>query len=155
MRLDVSAVQHDMKREETVEEVEKNTEWQRRTPKRKVGDSSSFWRAMRDPAASLNTRLAVGSFFAYLIVAPQSSSTSVVRNGTNPSSTGDTADADQRDLTTVPGEQRDEAMQKGSRTRCAAPERLGSPVISISLDNRPHKCYYSPCKYYLEEPYAA
>lgn len=64
----------------------------------------------------------MGSFFAYLIVAPQSSSTSVVRNGTNPS---------------------------------AAPERLGSLVISISLDNRPLKCYYSPYKYYLEEPYAA
>ena len=77
---------------------------------------------MRDPTASLNTRLAVGSFFAYLIVAPQSSSTSVVRNGTNPS---------------------------------AAPERLGLLVISISLDNRPRKCYYSPYKYYPEEPYAA
>ena len=77
---------------------------------------------MRDPAASLNTRLAVGSFFAYLIVAPQSSSTSVVRSGTNPS---------------------------------AAPERFKLLVISTSLDNRPHKCYYSPCKYYLEEPYAA
>ena len=34
LRLGTSAVQHDMKREETVEEVEKNTEWQRRTPKR-------------------------------------------------------------------------------------------------------------------------
>ena len=45
MRLDVSAVQHDMKREETVEEVEKNTEWQRRTPKRKVGGSNPFWDA--------------------------------------------------------------------------------------------------------------
>ena len=33
MRLGVSAVQHDMKREETVEEVEKNTEWERHTPK--------------------------------------------------------------------------------------------------------------------------
>ena len=77
---------------------------------------------MRDPAASLNARLAVGSFFAYLIVAPQSSSTSVVRNGTNPS---------------------------------AAPERFESLVISISLDNRPHECYYSPYKYHLEEPYAA
>lgn len=33
LRLGVSAVRHDMKREETVEEVEKNTEWQRRTPK--------------------------------------------------------------------------------------------------------------------------
>ncbi len=36
MRLGVSAVQHDMKREETVEEVEKNTEWQRRTPKNRI-----------------------------------------------------------------------------------------------------------------------
>ena len=40
MRLGVSAVQHDMKREETVEEVEKNTEWQRRTPKRKAARSN-------------------------------------------------------------------------------------------------------------------
>ena len=32
MRLGVSTVQHDMKREETVEEVEKNTEWERHTP---------------------------------------------------------------------------------------------------------------------------
>ena len=40
MRLGVSAVRHDMKREETVEEVEKNTEWQRRTPKRNVVSSS-------------------------------------------------------------------------------------------------------------------
>ena len=47
MRLDVSAVQHDMKREEIVEEVEKNTEWERRTPKRKAGDSNSFGRAKK------------------------------------------------------------------------------------------------------------
>ena len=40
MRLGVSAVQHDMKREETVEEVEKNTEWQRRTPKPEAPGSS-------------------------------------------------------------------------------------------------------------------
>ena len=40
MRLGVSAVQHDMKREETVEEVEKNTEWQRRTPKRQATGSN-------------------------------------------------------------------------------------------------------------------
>ena len=40
MRLGVSAVQHDMKREETVEEVEKNTELERQTPKRKVGSSN-------------------------------------------------------------------------------------------------------------------
>jgi hypothetical protein len=38
--LGVSAVQHDMKREETVEEVEKNTEWERHTPKRNVVSSS-------------------------------------------------------------------------------------------------------------------
>ena len=50
MRLGVSAVQHDMKREETIEEVEKNTEWQRRTPKRKavcsnhIGDASALSR---------------------------------------------------------------------------------------------------------------
>ena len=47
MRLDVSAVQHDMKREETVEEVEKNTEWQRRTPKRGVGGSNPLWDARK------------------------------------------------------------------------------------------------------------
>lgn len=35
LRLGVSAVRHDMKREETVEEVEKNTELGRQTPKRK------------------------------------------------------------------------------------------------------------------------
>ena len=50
MRLDVSAVQHDMKREETVEEVEKNTEWQRRTPKAGVGGSNPFWRATSEQA---------------------------------------------------------------------------------------------------------
>ena len=47
MRLGVSAVQHDMKREETVEEVEKNTEWQRRTPKRGVGGSNPLWDARK------------------------------------------------------------------------------------------------------------
>ena len=40
LRLGVSAVRHDMKREETVEEVEKNTKWQRRTPKRKAVGSN-------------------------------------------------------------------------------------------------------------------
>ena len=33
LRLGVSAVRHDMKREETVEEAEKNTELGRQTPK--------------------------------------------------------------------------------------------------------------------------
>ena len=33
LRLGASAVQHDMKREETVEEVDKNTELERQTPK--------------------------------------------------------------------------------------------------------------------------
>ena len=33
LRLGVFAVQHDMKREETVEEVEKNTKLKRQTPK--------------------------------------------------------------------------------------------------------------------------
>ena len=47
MRLDVSAVQHDMKREETVEDVEKNTEWQRRTPKRGAGGSNPLWDARK------------------------------------------------------------------------------------------------------------
>ena len=32
LRLGVSAVRHDMKREETVEEAEKNTELERQTP---------------------------------------------------------------------------------------------------------------------------
>ncbi len=36
LRLGASAVQHDMKREETVEEVEKNTELERQTPKPKL-----------------------------------------------------------------------------------------------------------------------
>ena len=40
LRLGVSAVRHDMKREETVEEVEKNTELERQTPKRQVGSSN-------------------------------------------------------------------------------------------------------------------
>ena len=40
LRLGVSAVRHDMKREETVEEVEKNTELGRQTPKRNVVRSS-------------------------------------------------------------------------------------------------------------------
>ena len=40
LRLGVSAVRHDMKREETVEEVEKNTELERQTPKRNVVSSS-------------------------------------------------------------------------------------------------------------------
>lgn len=40
LRLGVSAVRHDMKREETVEEAEKNTELGRQTPKRKVGSSN-------------------------------------------------------------------------------------------------------------------
>ena len=40
LRLGVSAVRHDMKREETVEEVEKNTELGRQTPKRDVVRSS-------------------------------------------------------------------------------------------------------------------
>ena len=34
LRLGVSAVRHDMKREETIEEAEKNTKLGRRTPKR-------------------------------------------------------------------------------------------------------------------------
>ena len=40
LRLGVSAVRHDMKREETVEEVEKNTELERRTPKRQATGSN-------------------------------------------------------------------------------------------------------------------
>lgn len=35
LRLGVSAARHDMRREETVEEAEKNTELGRQTPKRK------------------------------------------------------------------------------------------------------------------------
>ena len=45
MRLGVSAVQHAMKRGETVEEVEKNTELERQTPKGEAGGSIPFWRA--------------------------------------------------------------------------------------------------------------
>ena len=40
LRLGVSAVRHDMKREETVEEAEKNTELERQTPKRKAVGSN-------------------------------------------------------------------------------------------------------------------
>ena len=42
LRLGVSAVRHDMRREETVEEAEKNTELECQTPKRGVGGSSPF-----------------------------------------------------------------------------------------------------------------
>lgn len=42
MRLGVSAVQHDMKREETVEEVEKNTEWERHTPRLPLSRQKEF-----------------------------------------------------------------------------------------------------------------
>lgn len=40
LRLGVSAVRHDMKREETVEEAEKNTELGRQTPKRQATGSN-------------------------------------------------------------------------------------------------------------------
>ena len=40
LRLGVSAVRHDMKREETVEEAEKNTELERQTPKRQATGSN-------------------------------------------------------------------------------------------------------------------
>ena len=53
LRLGVSAVRHDMKREETVEEVEKNTKWQRRTPKRNVVRSSRAGGAMKTLQAKL------------------------------------------------------------------------------------------------------
>ena len=45
LRLGVSAVRHDMRRAETVEEAEKNTELGRQTPKAGVGGSNPFWRA--------------------------------------------------------------------------------------------------------------
>lgn len=48
MRLGVSAVRHDMKREETVEEVEKNTELEHQTPKRNVVSSSLAGGAKND-----------------------------------------------------------------------------------------------------------
>ena len=38
LRLGVSAVRHDMRREETVEEVEKNTELERQTPKKEAAN---------------------------------------------------------------------------------------------------------------------
>ena len=47
LRLGVSAVRHDMRREETVEEAEKNTELGRQTPKAGVGGSNPFWRAKK------------------------------------------------------------------------------------------------------------
>ena len=55
LRLGVSAVRHDMKREETVEEVEKNTEWEHHTPKRKAAGSTPVQGARRprdNPAAA-------------------------------------------------------------------------------------------------------
>ena len=52
LRLGASAVQHDMKREETVEEVEKNTELERQTPKRNVVSSSLAGGAKKMTAAS-------------------------------------------------------------------------------------------------------
>ena len=42
LRLGVSAVRHDMKREETVEEVEKNTEWERHTPRLPLSRQKEF-----------------------------------------------------------------------------------------------------------------
>ena len=48
LRLGVSAVRHDMKREETVEEAEKNTELGRQTPKRNVVSSSLAGGAKND-----------------------------------------------------------------------------------------------------------
>jgi len=53
LRLGVSAVRHDMKREETVEEVEKNTELGRQTPKRNVVRSSRAGGAMKTLQALL------------------------------------------------------------------------------------------------------
>ena len=47
LRLGVSAVRHDMRREETVEEAEKNTELGRHTPKGEAGGSIPFWRAKK------------------------------------------------------------------------------------------------------------
>ena len=48
LRLGASAVQHDMKREETVEEVEKNTELERQTPKRQATGSNPAGGAKND-----------------------------------------------------------------------------------------------------------
>lgn len=47
LRLGVSAVRHDMKREETIEEAEKNTKLGRQTPKGEAGGSIPFWRAKK------------------------------------------------------------------------------------------------------------
>lgn len=55
LRLGVSAVQHDMKREETVEEVERNTELERHTPKRKAVGST--------PAGDTSTKERPAVFF--------------------------------------------------------------------------------------------
>ena len=48
LRLGVSAVRHDMKREETVEEAEKNTELGRQTPKRQATGSNPAGGAKND-----------------------------------------------------------------------------------------------------------
>ena len=56
LRLGVSAVRHDMKREETVEEAEKNTELGSQTPKRKAARSNRAEDASE--SASLLKRLA-------------------------------------------------------------------------------------------------
>ena len=48
LRLGVSAVRHDMRREETVEEVEKNTELERHTPKRQATGSNPAGGAKND-----------------------------------------------------------------------------------------------------------
>ena len=47
LRLGVSAVRHDMRREETVEEAEKNTELGRQTPKRKASGSNPLGRTRK------------------------------------------------------------------------------------------------------------
>ena len=61
LRLGVSAVRHDMKREETVEEAEKNTELGRQTPKRGAGGSSPLWDAKTASCSCFSELLAVFS----------------------------------------------------------------------------------------------
>lgn len=82
LRLGVSAVRHDMKREETVEEVEKNTELGRQTPKRQATGSnpaggakntaaSHFFAGLQRFLFSFSrpaTRLRPGEFYAMLCI---------------------------------------------------------------------------------------
>lgn len=69
LRLGVSAVRHDMKREETVEEAEKNTELGRQTPKpagHRLESGRGFQRS-RDTLLCVRSRLFFREFFCALL----------------------------------------------------------------------------------------